>query len=102
MAEATEEPAATDAAETSVSDEEIAPPVPGIVVGSVVKIYTELPLRVRSSPTTAEDNKIGSVYNWDEFTVLEISEDGLWIRIDATDLAEDGGWIAAEYANIAD
>ncbi len=104
-AEVQPEATTVEPSESSVSDEVIAPPATEIMAGDRVKIYTELPLRVRSAPTTAEDNKIGNVYNWDEFTVLEVSEDGLWIKIDATDLSatdlsEDGGWIAAEYAEV--
>lgn len=97
-AEPTEEAAAE--AETGMADEEAAV-VPGpFEPGDVVFIETPLPLRVRSEPTTEEDNKIGSVYNWDEKTVIEVSEDGLWLKIEVPELSEDGGWISAEYATV--
>ena len=60
-------------------------------------IETPLPLRVRSAPTDAEDNKIGNVFNGESYPVLEISEDGLWVKIDVPELAEDGGWVSSEY-----
>lgn len=63
-----------------------------------VTIVTDLPLRVRSAPTTEEDNKVGNVFDGDVYTVLEISEDGLWVRIDVPELdLPDGGWVSAEY-----
>jgi uncharacterized protein YgiM (DUF1202 family) len=83
--ETTEEPATTEAT----------PAAPSL---GTVTINADPPLRVRSSPTTEEDNKVGNVFNGETYTVLEISEDGLWVRIDVPQLGlEDGGWVSAEF-----
>ncbi|MCC6454943.1 MAG: SH3 domain-containing protein [Caldilineaceae bacterium] len=62
-----------------------------------VTIVVELPLRVRSEPTTEVENKIGSVYNGEVYKVLEISEDGAWVRIETPKLGDGSGWISAEF-----
>jgi hypothetical protein len=54
-------------------------------------------LRVRSEPTAEVENKIGSVYNLEVYTVLEVSEDGLWVRIETPQFPEGSGWVAAEF-----
>ncbi|MCC9075431.1 SH3 domain-containing protein [Litorilinea aerophila] len=90
-----------NAEEATAEDEasEAAPavtPEPGYVL-----IQTDgTPLRVRSAPTTEEDNKIGNVFNGEVYRILEISEDGQWIKIEVPELSEDGGWISAEFAVI--
>ncbi len=59
------------------------------------------PLRVRSAPTTAEDNKIGNVFNGEIYRVLEVSQDGKWVRIDVPQLGvKDGGWVSSEFVVI--
>ncbi len=92
----------TNAEEATAADEaagEAAPavtPEPGYVL-----IQTDgTPLRVRSAPTTEEDNKIGNVFNGEVYRILEISEDGQWIKIEVPEISEDGGWISAEFAVI--
>ncbi len=97
--EATEEPAeeATPEATEEAAEEEgeaVEPPAAGFVT-----IVTDgTPLRVRSAPTTEEDNRVGHVFNGETYRVLEVSEDGLWVRIDVPELGlEDGGWISAEF-----
>jgi uncharacterized protein YgiM (DUF1202 family) len=88
-AEATEEatpettPAATD--EASASD-----------LGTVT-IVVDLPLRVRSEPDANADNKIGSVYNEEVYKVLEVTPDGLWVRIETPQFPEGSGWISSEF-----
>ena len=63
-----------------------------------VTISSDLPLRVRSEPTTAVDNKVGNVFDGETYNVLEISEDGAWVRIDVPQLGlENGGWVSSEY-----
>ncbi|RIK52288.1 MAG: hypothetical protein DCC57_10165, partial [Chloroflexi bacterium] len=58
----------------------------------------DTPLRVRSAPTTEEDNKVGNVYDGEIYRVLEVSEDGQWVRIDIPELnLENGGWVSAEF-----
>lgn len=90
-AEATEEATAAEEADTetdaATSDTEL----------GTVTIVTDLPLRVRSAPTADEENKVGNVFDGEVYTVLEISDDGEWVRIDVPELAEDGGWVSAEY-----
>ena len=76
---------------------EVEPPVETPAAGFVA-INTRTPLRVRSAPTTEEDNKIGNVFYEEVYAVLEISEDGQWVRIDVPELdPENGGWVSAEY-----
>ena len=84
--EATPEPTAEPVAEATPS-----------ALGTVT-INSDLPLRVRSEPTTEVDNKIGNVFNGETYTVLEVSEDGAWVRIDVPELGvTDGGWISTEF-----
>lgn len=75
-------------------------PAPGYVVINSGRT----PLRVRSEPSTAtEDNKVGHVFTGETYRILEISEDGQWIRIDVPQLnLPDGGWIFAEFAIIGE
>lgn len=60
-------------------------------------IVTDLPLRVRSAPTAEEENKIGNVFDGEVYAVLEVSEDGEWVKIEVAELSEDGGWVSSEY-----
>ena len=86
---ATEEPAAEA---TPAPTEE-----PAGDLGTVT-INSDLPLRVRSEPTAEVDNKVGNVFDGETYTVLEVSADGAWVRIDVPQLGlENGGWVAAEY-----
>jgi hypothetical protein len=89
--EATPEPTEEAAEETG---EAVEPPAAGFVT-----IVTDgTPLRVRSTPAIAEDNEVGHVFNGETYRVLEISEDGLWVRIDVPDLGlENGGWVSTEF-----
>src|SRR5690606_27798905 len=92
---ATEEAAEEETADETVDETEVPdPPAAGFVT-----INTgDTPLRVRSAPTTEEDNRVGHVFHGDTYRVLEISEDGLWVRIDVPELElENGGWVSAEY-----
>ncbi len=93
--EATEVPAeeaAPEATETA-AEEAVAPPPAGYALIQAVP-----PLRVRSAPTAEEDNKVGNVFDGEIYRVLEISEDGLWVKIDVPELElEDGGWVSAEF-----
>lgn len=84
------EDSATEASEVETPVE---PPAAGFAA-----INTTTPLRVRSAPTTEEDNKIGNVFHGEIYEVLEISEDGQWVRIDVPELdPENGGWVSAEF-----
>lgn len=95
--EATEEatPEPTEEATPEPTDE----PTDGATTPDLgtVTILVELPLRVRSEPTTEVENKIGSVYNLEVYTVLAISEDGLWVQIETPQFPEGSGWISAEF-----
>jgi uncharacterized protein YgiM (DUF1202 family) len=82
--EATTEPTATATSEAG-----------GIT--ETVTITSELPLRVRSAPNTDTDNKIGNVFNGETYTVLEVSADGVWVRIETPQFPEGSGWISSEY-----
>ena len=92
-AEATEEatPAPTEEATPAATDEAASPDL------GTVTIVVDLPLRVRSAPTTDTDNKIGSVYNDEIYKVLEISADGKWVKIATPQFPEGSGWISAEF-----
>ena len=104
-AEPTEEPAAEATPEpTAEPTEEPAAeatlePTAEPVAGRFVTIASgDLPLRVRSSPTADADNRIGNVKDGETYRVLEISEDGLWVRIEVPGLGPDnGGWVFAEF-----
>lgn len=62
-----------------------------------VTIVANPPLRVRSEPTTEVDNKIGNVFDGEVYTVLEVSEDGLWVRIETPQFPEGSGWVSSEF-----
>jgi uncharacterized protein YgiM (DUF1202 family) len=66
-------------------------------ISETVTITSELPLRVRSAPNTDTDNKIGNVFNGETYTVLEVSADGAWVRIETPQFPEGSGWISSEY-----
>lgn len=89
VAEEETAPEATPEAE----EEAVTPPPAGFALIQAVP-----PLRVRSAPNADEDNKIGNVFDGEVYPVLEISEDGQWVRIDVPQLGvEDGGWVSAEF-----
>lgn len=91
-APATEEKAEPEAA-AETEGEAVTPPPAGYALIQAVP-----PLRVRSAPNAEEDNKIGNVFDGEIYPVLEVSADGLWVRIDVPQLGvEDGGWVAAEF-----
>lgn len=88
---ATEE---TTATETTTATAEVEAPA----LGYVTINSDDTPLRVRSAPTTEEDNKVGNVFDGEIYRVLEVSEDGLWVRIDVPELnLENGGWVSTEF-----
>lgn len=93
------EESAETAAEAEESEETGATTeVPAGAVQALIE--TPLPLRVRSAPTTEVENKIGNVFDGETYPVLELSGDGLWVKIDVPELADDGGWISAEYVTL--
>lgn len=118
--EAEEEVVATPEAEEETDAEAVATPAPveeadntGIVIVdgvaqpapgyALVVIDGTDALRVRSAPTTAEDNKVGNVRNGEAYQVLEVSPDGAWVRIDVPALnLEDGGWVSADFVVIGE
>jgi uncharacterized protein YgiM (DUF1202 family) len=89
-------PEATDEATTEeeATDEASTPDV-----GTDVTIVTDLPLRVRSEPTAEVENKIGNVFNGEVYTVLAVSDDGLWLQIEVPGLGDGTGWISAEFVS---
>lgn len=87
--EATPEPTGT--ATPEATDEATTPDL------GTVTIVADPPLRVRSEPTTEVDNKIGNVFDGEVYTVLEVSEDGLWVRIETPQFPEGSGWVSAEF-----
>jgi uncharacterized protein YgiM (DUF1202 family) len=91
VAEATPEPTEEPVAEATPAPAEES-------AGFITVASGELPLRVRSTPTTDADNRIGNVQDGETYRVLEISEDGLWVRIEVPGLGPDnGGWVFAEF-----
>jgi uncharacterized protein YgiM (DUF1202 family) len=92
-AEPTEEPTAEPTQEPTAEPTE----EPAAELGTVT-IVTDLPLRVRSEPTSEVDNKIGNVFNGEVYTVLEVSADSLWVRIETPQFPQGSGWVSAEYA----
>lgn len=54
-------------------------------------------LKVRSAPTTEEENKIRAIYGGDTYPVVTMQEDG-WIEIEYKE--DKTGWVAAQYGEI--
>ncbi len=96
MPEATEVPAeemTPEATEEAPAEGAVTPPPAGYALVQAVP-----PLRVRNAPNAEEENKVGNVFDGEIYKVLEVSEDGQWVRIDVPELGlEDGGWVAAEF-----
>lgn len=98
VGELTETEPFTDSTGGQVGGEvtEIPTPNPGEAV-----VFTDgTRLRVRSEPDT-DAQIVAYVYNGEVYNVLEVSEDGQWIRIDVEGL-ENGGWVADLYVLTAD
>lgn len=53
-------------------------------------------LKVRSEPTTEEDNKIRAIYGGETYEVVAVQQD--WVQIEYS--KEKYGWVAAEYGTI--
>ncbi len=83
-------------AEEAMAEEEIVAPEAGYAL-----VNTDgTRLRVRAEADT-ESEIVGYIYDGETYQVLEVSEDGTWVKI-AGDTAEvtdnpDGGWVAAEF-----
>ena len=54
-------------------------------------------LKVRSAPTTEEDNKIRAIYGGDTYSVVTMQDDG-WVEIEYKE--GKTGWVAAQYGEI--
>lgn len=54
-------------------------------------------LKVRSAPTTDEDNKIRAIYGGDTYPVVTLQDDG-WVEIEYKE--GKTGWVAAQYGKI--
>ena len=54
-------------------------------------------LKVRSAPTTEEENKLRAIYGGETYTVISVQADG-WVQIQYA--AEKTGWVAGEYGTI--
>lgn len=54
-------------------------------------------LKVRSAPTTEEDNKIRAIYGGDTYAVVTLQDDG-WVEIEYKE--GKTGWVAAQYGKI--
>ncbi len=61
----------------------------------VIEVETEA-LKVRSEPTTEEDNKIRPIYEGETYPVVSEIED--WVEIEYS--AGKTGWVSAEYVSI--
>jgi uncharacterized protein YgiM (DUF1202 family) len=82
--------------EEAMAEEEIVPPAAGFAL-----VNTDgTRLRVRAEANT-ESEIAGYVYDGETYEVVEVSDDGAWVKI-AGDSAEvtdnpDGGWVAAQF-----
>jgi uncharacterized protein YgiM (DUF1202 family) len=94
--EATEEstPEATEEATPEATEEATEEAASELGTVTIVAVP---PLRVRSEPTAEVENKIGNVFDGEVYTVLEISEDGAWVRIETPQFPEGSGWVSAEF-----
>ena len=54
-------------------------------------------LKVRSAPTTEEENKIRAIYGGDTYAVVTLQDDG-WVEIEYKE--SKTGWVAAQYGKI--
>jgi len=54
-------------------------------------------LKVRSAPTTEEENKIRAIYGGDTYPVVTIQDNG-WVEIEYKE--DKTGWVAAQYGEI--
>ena len=54
-------------------------------------------LKVRSAPTTEEENKIRAIYGGDTYAVVTLQDDG-WVEIEYKE--GKPGWVAAQYGKI--
>lgn len=54
-------------------------------------------LKVRSAPTTEEDNKIRAIYGGETYPVVTVQDNG-WIEIEYKE--DKTGWVAAQYGKI--
>ena len=54
-------------------------------------------LKVRSAPTTEEENKIRAIYGGDTYAVVTLQDDG-WVEIEYKE--GKTGWVAAQYGKI--
>ena len=54
-------------------------------------------LKVRSAPTTEEDNKIRAIYGGDTYAVVSMQDNG-WVEIEYKE--GKTGWVAAQYGKI--
>ncbi len=54
-------------------------------------------LKVRSAPTTAEENKLRAIYGGETYPVVSVQEDG-WIEIEYKE--GKNGWVAGQYGTI--
>ncbi len=54
-------------------------------------------LKVRSAPTTEEENKLRAIYGGETYTVISVQEDG-WVEIQYS--KEKTGWVAGEYGSL--
>jgi hypothetical protein len=91
--EATEEPTEEATPEATAMPDEEATDLGTVTVAEDL----DLPLRVRSAPTSEVENKIGNVFPGETYPVLEISADGLWVRIAVPEIGDGSGWITAEF-----
>ncbi len=54
-------------------------------------------LKVRSAPTTEEENKIRAIYGGDTYPVVTVQDNG-WVEIEYKE--DKTGWVAAQYGEI--
>lgn len=61
----------------------------------VIEVQSDA-LKVRSAPSTAEDNKLRAIYGGETYPVVSVEGD--WVEIEYSE--EKTGWVAADYVEI--
>lgn len=83
---------------TSVATATYTPVPTRRVSNATAGIYTDS-LRVRSEPSESS-NIIGGVSRGQIYRVLNISEDGIWIRLAVAEIPNGWGWVPARFTSV--
>lgn len=84
---------------TVIGTSTVSIPISSVTPGEQITIVTDgSRLRVRSEPTT-DSEIVARVLNGERYTVIELTEDGLWAKIDIND--ESSGWVSTRFTRAA-